>query len=90
LAQQDWVATASDGRATIDFIGRFIQPRAYGTFPRKIRRFALEEAVVTLACALPGMTELLRVNGTIAGEAGRPIGARGARALRNPRRQPAP
>ena len=78
---------ASDGRATIDFIGRFIQPRAYGTFPRKIQRFALEEAVVTLTFALRGLTELLLVNGTIAGEAGRPTGAR---ALRNPLRQPAP
>jgi N-acyl-D-aspartate/D-glutamate deacylase len=55
---RDWVATASDGAATPDFIGRFVHPRAYGTFPRKLRRYALDEHVVTLAFALRSMTEL--------------------------------
>lgn len=58
FAQQDWVATASDGTAMVDFLGRFVHPRAYGTFPRKLRRFALDEGVVTLAFALRSMTEL--------------------------------
>ena len=58
FGQQAWVATASDGTATIDFLGRFIHPRAYGTFPRKIRRFALDLGDVTLAFALRSMTAL--------------------------------
>jgi len=55
---QEWVATASDGTALVDFVGRFAHPRAYGTFPRKLRRYALDEGVVTLAFALRSMTEL--------------------------------
>jgi N-acyl-D-aspartate/D-glutamate deacylase len=55
---RDWVATASDGTAMVDFIGRFVHPRAYGTFPRKLRRYALDRPVVELAFALRSMTEL--------------------------------
>jgi N-acyl-D-aspartate/D-glutamate deacylase len=55
---REWVATASDGTALIDFIGRFAHPRAYGTFPRKLRHYALDEDVVTLPFALRSMTEL--------------------------------
>jgi N-acyl-D-aspartate/D-glutamate deacylase len=56
--RREWVATASDGTALIDFVGRFAHPRAYGTFPRKLRYYALDEGVVTLAFALRSMTEL--------------------------------
>jgi N-acyl-D-aspartate/D-glutamate deacylase len=55
---RDWVATASDGAAIVDFVGRYAHPRLYGTFPRKLRRYALEEGVVTLPFALRSMTEL--------------------------------
>jgi len=53
-----WVATASDGTAMWDFVGRFVHPRVYGTFPRKIRRYALDEPWIGLAFALRSMTEL--------------------------------
>lgn len=56
--RQPWVATASDGAAAHDWIGRYVHPRAYGTFPRKIRRYALEEGWIELAFALRSMTEL--------------------------------
>ena len=55
---QDWVATASDGTASLGIVGRVIHPRAYGTFPRKIRRYAIDEGVVTVGQALRSMTEL--------------------------------
>lgn len=55
---RDWVATASDGSAMLDFVGRYAHPRLYGTFPRKLRRYALDEGVVTLPFALRSMTEL--------------------------------
>jgi len=58
FTRREWVATASDGMAIVDFVGRFIHPRAYGTFPRKLRRYALDEQVVSLAFALRSMTEL--------------------------------
>jgi N-acyl-D-aspartate/D-glutamate deacylase len=58
LMQRDWVATASDGSTTNGFFGRFTHPRLYGTFPRKIHRYALREKVITLAQALRSMTEL--------------------------------
>jgi N-acyl-D-aspartate/D-glutamate deacylase len=56
--QRPWIATASDGTALVDLVGRFVHPRAYGTFPRKIRRYALEERVVELPFALRSMTAL--------------------------------
>jgi len=56
--QRPWVATASDGSTMVDFIGRYAHPRVYGTFPRKLRRYALDEGVVDLAFALRSMTEL--------------------------------
>jgi N-acyl-D-aspartate/D-glutamate deacylase len=56
--QRDWVATASDGLAVAWPLAGFVHPRSFGTFPRKLRRYALDEAVVTLAFALRSMTEL--------------------------------
>jgi N-acyl-D-aspartate/D-glutamate deacylase len=56
--REPWVATASDGVATVDLLGRWIHPRAYGTFPRKLRRYALDEGWLDLAFALRSMTGL--------------------------------
>jgi N-acyl-D-amino-acid deacylase len=57
LMRQPWTMTASDG----DF-PRWQEgvphPRAYGAFPRKIRRYVLEEGVVTLEEAIRSMTSL--------------------------------
>jgi N-acyl-D-aspartate/D-glutamate deacylase len=55
---REWVATASDGTAIVDLLGRYVHPRAYGTFPRKLRRYALDRRVVELGFALRSMTEL--------------------------------
>lgn len=56
--QRPWVATASDGTTFYDAIAGVAHPRLYGTFPRKLRRYALDEGVVSLAFALRSMTEL--------------------------------
>jgi N-acyl-D-amino-acid deacylase len=51
IMRQEFVATASDGGARVP--GPTVpHPRSYGTFPRKIGRFALEEGVVSLEQAV--------------------------------------
>jgi N-acyl-D-aspartate/D-glutamate deacylase len=55
---RDWVATASDGLAVSWPLGRYVHPRLFGTFPRKLRRYVYDEPVVPLAFALRSMTEL--------------------------------
>jgi hypothetical protein len=45
IMRQSFVATASDGQAMADD-GTLIHPRNYGTFPRKIGRFAIEEKMI--------------------------------------------
>jgi N-acyl-D-amino-acid deacylase len=49
--QQEWVATASDGSATLPSPA-VIHPRHYGTFPRKIGRYAIEEKLISLEQAI--------------------------------------
>jgi N-acyl-D-amino-acid deacylase len=46
-----WVATASDGSTKIDD-GTRPHPRSYGTFPRKIGRYAIRENVLSMAAAV--------------------------------------
>jgi N-acyl-D-amino-acid deacylase len=46
-----WVATASDGSSKIDD-GTRPHPRSYGTFPRKIGRYAIREKVMPLPAAV--------------------------------------
>ena len=48
---QPWVATASDGSVKIDD-GTRPHPRSFGTFPRKIGRYAKQEKVVSLPAAV--------------------------------------
>lgn len=47
----DWVATASDGGSKIPD-GTQPHPRSFGTFPRKIGRYAIEEGVLSLGAAI--------------------------------------
>ncbi len=57
LMKQPWTMTCSDG----DLVPRgegVPHPRSYGTFPRKIRRYALERGVIDLASAIRSMTSL--------------------------------
>jgi N-acyl-D-aspartate/D-glutamate deacylase len=49
--KQPWVATASDG-GTILPSAAVVHPRFYGTFPRKIGRYAIEEKVLPLEQAI--------------------------------------
>src|SRR5690606_20326389 len=46
-----WVATASDGSSKIDD-GTRPHPRSYGTFSRKIGRYAIENGVLSMAAAV--------------------------------------
>ncbi|MCG6958079.1 MAG: amidohydrolase family protein [Gemmatimonadetes bacterium] len=57
LMAQPWTMTASDG--TLVPMGQGVpHPRAYGTFPRKIRLYALEKHTITLESAIRSMTSL--------------------------------
>ena len=58
LMQRSWVATASDGVAIFNLVGRWAHPRLYGTFPRKIRRYVYDEELISLPFALRSMTGL--------------------------------
>ncbi len=49
--QLPWVATASDGSAKLPDADR-PHPRSFGTFRRKLGRYALSEKVLTLASAI--------------------------------------
>jgi len=54
---QTWVATASDASISLPTEG-FVHPRFYGTFPRKIRHYALERGVISLEHAIRSSTSL--------------------------------
>lgn len=52
-----WNMTASDGRYAKWGEGA-VHPRAFGTFPRKIHKYVVEENIVTLEHAIRSMTSL--------------------------------
>ena len=54
---QPWTMTASDGDL-VPWQEGVPHPRSYGTFPRKIRTYVLEEGIVTLEEAIRSMTSL--------------------------------
>jgi N-acyl-D-aspartate/D-glutamate deacylase len=54
---QPWVATASDASISLPTEG-FVHPRFYGTFPRKIRHYALSRGVISLEHAIRSSTSL--------------------------------
>jgi N-acyl-D-aspartate/D-glutamate deacylase len=57
LMQQPWTMTCSDGNITQ--MGQGVpHPRWYGTFPRKIRKYVIEEGVIDLPMAIRSMTSL--------------------------------
>ncbi len=55
--RQPWTMTSSDGGLPQWNVGK-PHPRSYGTFPRKIRKYVLEEGVVKLPFAIRSMTSL--------------------------------
>ncbi len=55
--QQSWTMTSSDGNVTVMGLG-VPHPRWYGTFPRKIRKYVIEDRVLSLEHAVRSMTSL--------------------------------
>ncbi len=58
FAAKEWVATASDAGIALPADGPGTHARFYGTFPRKIRYYALERGVLSLPDAVRSMTSL--------------------------------
>lgn len=56
-AAQPWVATASDGGIAMPEDGS-VHPRYYGTFPRKIRQYALTAGALSVESAIRSQTSL--------------------------------
>lgn len=56
-AAQPWVATASDGGIAIPEDGS-VHPRFYGTFPRKIRHYAMTVGALSVEDAIRSQTSL--------------------------------
>jgi N-acyl-D-amino-acid deacylase len=57
LMPHDYVFTASDGW-TVPKDMMKPHPRTYGTFPRKLKKFAMDERIVSLTAAIRSMTSL--------------------------------
>ncbi|MDQ7052831.1 MAG: amidohydrolase family protein [candidate division KSB1 bacterium] len=55
--RQPWTATCTDGAIALPEDGP-VHARFYGTFPRKIRRYALERKAITLENAIRSSTSL--------------------------------
>ena len=56
-AAQQWVMTASDGGLALPEDG-FVHARFYGTFPRKIKKYAMEKSVLSVEDAIRSMTSM--------------------------------
>ncbi|HJO05250.1 MAG TPA: amidohydrolase family protein [Acidobacteriota bacterium] len=57
LMMQPWTMTSSDGGLPPFGVGK-PHPRSYGTYPRKIRKYVLEEGFVSLPAAIRSMSSL--------------------------------
>jgi N-acyl-D-amino-acid deacylase len=58
FAAKNWVATASDAGIALPEDGPATHARFYGTFPRKIRRYAMERGALSVEDAIRSMTSL--------------------------------
>jgi len=58
FAALPWVATASDAGIALPEDGPAVHARYYGTFPRKIRHYAIEHGVLPVDDAVRSMTSL--------------------------------
>jgi N-acyl-D-amino-acid deacylase len=58
IAGRPWVATASDAGIALPEDGPDVHARFYGTFPRKIRHYALDRGALGLEAAIRSMTSL--------------------------------
>lgn len=58
IARQPWVATSTDGGIALPSDGPATHARYYGSFPRKIRHYALDRGVISLEHAIRSATSL--------------------------------
>ena len=58
IARQPWVATSTDGGIALPSDGPSTHARFYGSFPRKIRHYALDRGVISLESAIRASTSL--------------------------------
>ena len=58
IARQPWVATSTDGGIALPSDGPATHARFYGSFPRKIRHYAMERGVISLEAAIRSSTSL--------------------------------
>lgn len=58
FAAQSWVATASDAGIALPEEGPGVHARFYGTFPRKLRLYAMERGALSVESAIRSMTSL--------------------------------
>ncbi|MGE0042345.1 MAG: amidohydrolase family protein [Vicinamibacterales bacterium] len=58
IAKQPWVATSTDGGIALPEDGPATHARFYGTFPRKIRHYALDRGAISLEAAIRSSTSL--------------------------------
>lgn len=58
FARQPWTATSTDGSVALPEDGPGVHARFYGTFPRKIHKYALEEEAITVEYAVRSSTSL--------------------------------
>lgn len=54
---QEWCATATDAGIALPGDG-FVHARFYGTFPRKIRKYAIEQGIMSVEAAIRSSTSL--------------------------------
>ena len=57
-ARQPWMATVTDGGLALPEDGPAVHARFYGTFPRKIRKYALDQKIIGLEQAVRSATAL--------------------------------
>ena len=58
FASRPWVATGSDAGVALPADGPAVHPRFYGTFPRKLRRYAIERGAQSVEDAVRSATSL--------------------------------
>ena len=58
FASRPWVATSSDAGVALPADGPTVHPRFYGTFPRKLRRYAIERGTQSVEEAVRSATSL--------------------------------
>jgi N-acyl-D-amino-acid deacylase len=58
IARQPWVATSTDGGIALPTDGPTTHARFYGSFPRKVRHYAIDRGVLSLESAIRASTSL--------------------------------